>query len=239
MNKHQVKKVIKVDELLKEKFGIPPRNKKLPDPIDMLIGTVLSQNTNDRNSYKAYKNLRERFPTWEEAHKAKRTSIEKEIRVAGLGLQKSRAIKEILSGIFIKYGTFTLRMLEKNSNKDILEELTGFNGVGVKTASCVLLFAMDRNVCPVDTHVHRTVKRIGIVKASTPEKTFFLLNENFPPDIAHSFHTNLIRLGREVCKPKNPVCGICPLNKVCKFEAKNMENIKSAVPNSFMLLDHI
>ncbi len=239
LNKKQMKKVQKTDELLKSKFGIPPKNKVLPDPLDMLIGTVLSQNTNDRNSYKAYKNLRKKFPTWEEANKAKRTSIEKEIRVAGLGLQKSIAIKEILTGIYKKYGTFSLRILEGNNNDQILEELTAFNGVGVKTASCVLLFSMGRNVCPVDTHVHRTVNRIGIVKASTPDKTFFLLNDDFPPEIAHSFHTNLIRLGREVCKPKNPGCGACPLLKMCRFDQKDTSNTKSADSNSFMLLDHI
>jgi endonuclease-3 len=183
--------------------------------------------------------LRKRFPTWAEVNAARRTSIEKEIRIAGLGQQKSRAIKEILSGLYKKYGTFSLRRLEINSNEEVLDELTSFNGVGVKTASCVLLFAMGRNICPVDTHVHRTVNRIGIVNAATPDKTFSHLNENFPPKIAHSFHTNLIRLGREVCKPKNPGCGICPLITICLFEEKNINNNKSTAPNSFMLLDHI
>ena len=122
---------------------------------------------------------------------------------------------------------------------DAIAELTHYNGVGVKTASCVLLFAMDRNICPVDTHVHRTVNRIGIVQANTPDKTFLKLNENFPPEIAHSFHTNLIRLGREICKPKSPSCGACPLNKICDYEEKDLQIKKLHKKNDFMLLDNV
>ena len=117
--------------------------------------------------------------------------------------------------------------------------MTNFGGVGVKTASCVLLFALNRNVCPVDTHVHRTVNRIGIVSEKTPDKTFFTLNNNFPDKIAHSFHTNLIRLGREICKPTNPSCGICPLLKICGYPHKNFEMKKEGLKRDFMLLDNV
>ncbi|MBI5731691.1 MAG: endonuclease III, partial [Ignavibacteriales bacterium] len=114
-----------------------------------------------------------------------------------------------------------------------------FDGIGVKTASCVLLFALDRNICPVDTHVHRTTNRIGIVSEKTPDKTFFALNKNFPERIAHSFHTNLIRLGREICKPTNPNCGICPLNKICRYPDKNFDLRKEVSKRDFMLLDNV
>jgi endonuclease-3 len=229
-----------VDKLLRNQYGVPKRNPNPPDPLDMLIGTVLSQNTNDKNSYQAYKKLKDRYPTWEEAFKARRSSIEKEIKIAGLGLQKSKAIKEILKGLKERYGTLSLgRLIEENNDSQIIEELTCFNGVGVKTASCVLLFALYKNICPVDTHVHRTVNRLGIVVATTPDKTFWALNEKFPPRIAHSFHTNLIRLGREICKPKNPACSECPLEKICQFDQKNMTGKKSNSQNAFMLLDNI
>ncbi len=229
-----------VDNLLRKHFGVPKRNQNPPDPLDMLIGTVLSQNTNDRNSYQAYKNLKQRYPQWEEAYKARRASIEKEIKIAGLGLQKSKAIKEILNGLLGKYGTLSLSpVIENKTDVKVIEELTAFNGVGVKTASCVLLFSLNKNICPVDTHVHRTVNRIGIVAASTPDKTFWLLNEKFPPKIAHSFHTNLIRLGREICKPRKPSCSVCPLLNSCNYDQKNMDESKTASANSFMLLDNI
>ena len=232
-------RIKKVDKLLVQHFGIPKRNKKLPDPVDMLIATILSQNTNDNNSYKAFKKLKEKYPTWEEAAKAKRTSIESIIKVAGLGKQKSAAIKGFLTEIIEKKNKISLSYLKTMNESDAINELTNYNGVGVKTASCVLLFAMDRNICPVDTHVHRIVNRLGIVNAKTPDKTFLLLNENFPPKIAHSFHTNLIRLGREICKPQNPSCGICPLNKICKYDEKDLQIKKMHKQNDFMLLDNV
>ena len=239
LDKRSIEKIKKVNELLIDRFGMPPRNKKLPDPVEMLVATVLSQNTNDKNSYQAYQNLKKKYPSFEELAAAKRTSIEKEIKIAGLGLQKSKAIKDFLTELKKQRGEFSLNYLSEKSASDAIKDMTGYNGVGVKTASCVLLFAMDRNVCPVDTHVYRTVNRLGIVSGSSPEKTFWALNENFPKDIAHSFHTNLIRLGREICKPKNPACGSCPLTRLCKYENKDKERKVDRKENAFMLLDNI
>ncbi|OGU37632.1 MAG: endonuclease III [Ignavibacteria bacterium GWB2_35_6b] len=231
--------IIKVNELLIDNFGIPPRNKKLPDPVEMLIATILSQNTNDRNSFQAYQNLKNKFSNWTEILKTQRSIIEKEIKVAGLGKQKSEAIKNFVKELYEKEGKLTLKYLDKIENENAIKNLTSYKGVGVKTASCVLLFAMDRNVCPVDTHVHRTVNRIGILKASSPDKTFFALNENFPEKIAHSFHTNLIRLGREICLSQKPNCGVCPLLKICKYEDKVFDKKTLQKERAFMLLDNI
>ena len=120
-----------------------------------------------------------------------------------------------------------------------MDELTSYKGVGVKTASCVLLFSLNRNICPVDTHVHRTLNRIGLVKTSIPEKTFNELLNKIPEGIAHSFHTNLIRLGREICKPTNPNCVQCPLLKICRYDQKNLELNKPQKKREFMLLDNL
>ena len=239
MENEKQKLIIKVNKLLINKFGIPSRNKKLPDPVEMLIATILSQNTNDRNSYQAYKNLKDKFSNWEEILETPRVTIEKIIKVAGLGKQKSTAIKNFVKELTEREGKLSLKYLNKVESDEAIKDLTSYKGVGVKTASCVLLFAMDRNVCPVDTHVHRTVNRIGIVKASAPDKTFFALNENFPEKIAHSFHTNLIRLGREICKPQKPACRVCPLEKICNFEDKNFDLKSAANERAFMLLDNI
>jgi endonuclease-3 len=232
-------KIKKVNKLLVQQFGIPPRKKELPDSVDMIIATILSQNTNDNNSYKAFQNLKSKYKSWEELLKVRRTTIEKEIRVAGLGFQKSTAIKNFVEEIYKEKSKISLKHIEAMDNISAITELTKYKGVGVKTASCVLLFAEGRNVCPVDTHVQRTVNRIGIVKGSTPDKTFLKLNENFPEKIAHQFHTNLIRLGREICTPQNPSCGICPLNKECSFEDKNELNDKIKKERKFMLLDSV
>ena len=125
------------------------------------------------------------------------------------------------------------------SDEEILTELTSFKGIGVKTASCVLLFSLDRNVCPVDTHVHRTLNRIGLVKTKTPDKTFEKINGKLPEGVAHQFHTNLIKLGREICKPAKPNCSVCPLLRNCKFKHKNLTNVNTTNNNSFLLLDSI
>ncbi|MCB9210624.1 MAG: endonuclease III [Ignavibacteriales bacterium] len=233
------KKIIAINKKLIKQFGTPQRPKILPKPIDMLIGTILSQNTNDRNSYQAYKNLKEKYSNWDEVNKAKRTLIEKEIKVAGLGFQKSTAIKNLLKELEKQIGNFELKEINSLDNENSIKYLTSFKGVGVKTASCVLLFSLDKNVCPVDTHLHRTLNRIGIVKTSAPDKTYFEINKDFPPKIAHSFHTNLIRLGREICTPKNYKCNICPLVDICNFDSKNFTEITKTSERSFMLLDNI
>ena len=232
-------KIKQVNHLLVNHFGIPFRPKKLPNPADALIATILSQNTNDNNSYKAYLNLKRRYESIDKLAEAPRREIENTIKVAGLGKQKSTAIKAFLSTIKKRGDNINLNYIKKMNDADILTELTSIKGVGVKTASCVLLFSLDRNVCPVDTHVHRTLNRIGLVKTKTPDKTFAQINNQLPDSIAHQFHTNLIKLGREICKPSTPSCTICPLLKVCSFKKKNLNKPLITKNNSFLLLDSI
>jgi endonuclease-3 len=233
------KKILEINKRLLERFGAPKKNGTPPEPVDLLIATILSQNTNDRNSYKAYQNLTKKFPDWEKAARARQSTIEDHIKVAGLGKQKSNSIKSFLTHLKKSKKKISLDYIKGMDNDSALEELVEYNGIGVKTASCVLLFSLERNVCPVDTHVHRTLNRLGVVNTKAPDKTYYAVNEDLPEGIAHSFHTNLIRLGREICKPKNPNCGLCPLNDICEFPDKNESNNKESKPNEFMLLDNI
>lgn len=233
------KKIEKINKLLIDRFGVPLRQTDAPDPVDMLVATILSQNTNDKNSYKAFTNLKEKYKSWMEVAHLTPEEIEKEIRIAGLGKQKSAAIKNFLNSLLEKRGKISLEYLTDEPDVKIIEELINYKGVGIKTASCVLLFALHRNICPVDTHVHRTINRLKIIDASTPDKTFWKLNALMPEHIAHQFHTNLIRLGREICMPSNPFCSVCPLLKVCEYEDKNMMKPNSIKINNFMLLDSV
>ena len=233
------KPILKINSLLIKHFGIPKRQNPLPDPLDTLIATILSQNTNDNNSYKAFGNLKREFSSWNEAAEAKRITIEKIIRVAGLAPQKSKAIKNVLVKLKEENAKLSLDFVKQMKENEAIEFLTSFDGVGVKTASCVLLFSLNKNICPVDTHVHRTTNRLGIVNEKTPDKTFWALNKNFPAGIAHTFHTNLILLGREICKPTNPGCSICPLKKVCNFTEKNFETKTPKGKKRILLLDNI
>jgi len=155
-----------------------------------------------------------------------------------LGKQKANAIKNLLVGIKNKNGTITEDFLTGLENDEIISELTSFDGIGLKTASCVLLFSLDRNVCPVDTHVHRTLNRIGLVETKSPDKSFIEINKHIPPKTAHSFHTNLIKLGREICKAQKTFCGACPINKYCNYPFKNSDK-DFTLKNQFMLLDNI
>lgn len=233
------KKLAEINRLLIAKFGVPPKNSRIPSPLDTLIGTILSQNTNDNNSYKAYMNLRNSFDDWSKAAALDAEEIEQLIKVAGLGKQKSKAIKNVLNNLETKEPPFSLDYLNSIDTDKVLDELTRFEGVGLKTASCVLLFSMGRNVCPVDTHVHRTLNRIGIVKTSAPDKTSILINKSLPDGIAHSLHTNLIKLGREICRPSNPYCSVCPLSEICKYEEKDFSKQTDYKGNGFLLLDNL
>ncbi len=237
MNKREIDFVLKIDELLVGYFGFPPR-KEDSDPVDMMIGTILSQNTNDNNSYKAFRKLKEKFPDWNELEKADINEIIEIIRVAGLPRQKAAAILNFVKTMKKKFGKLDLSEYRKMNELDAVKEISSLKGIGVKTASCLLLFSFKKNICPVDTHVHRTLNRIGLFKTTSPEKTFWLLNENFPPNIAHRFHTNLIKLGRSHCV-KTPKCGDCPLKKICKYEDKTALTLDKKIKETFLLLDSI
>ncbi len=231
--------ILRINKKLVDRFGIPKRSNKLPDPLEMIIATILSQNTNDKNSYKAFLEIRSCYKNWDEVINKGQKVLAQKIKTAGLSKQKSDAIINLLVRLKNEYGFFSLNHIKEKNNIAAINELTSFKGVGVKTASCVLLFSFERDICPVDTHVFRTVNRIGVVKEKTPDKTFFALNVKFPPGIAHQFHTNLIRLGREICKPANPACFHCPLKRICRYPQKKMSAAKEYKSNDFFLLDNI
>lgn len=222
---------------LEDLYGIPPKETPPPRPLDALIATILSQNTNDNNSYKAYVALRERFPEWKEMHAATRSTLISLIRVAGLAEQKADAIRAVLA--MAANHNYSLDFLAEEEELKVLEMLTAIKGVGVKTASCVLLFSLQKNICPVDTHLHRVLNRIGLVATSTPDKTFEALLGVIPAGMAHSFHTNLIRHGRALCKAQRPLCGECPVYKMCAWEGKTEKRKGELIERNFMLLDNV
>ena len=210
----------------------------------MLIATILSQNTNDKNSHRAYTLLRKKYPRWEMVAKAPLRGIKAAIRVGGMANQKSVRIKETLMAIHARYGRYSLSQLKNMPDGKVIEELTTMKGVGVKTAACVLLFSMGRDVFPVDTHVHRICNRLGLAgNSSTPEKTFEAMKPLIPKGNGYSFHTNLIRFGRRVCRSNNPDCGICPVYHECVYDGKRKQSGRPRPPSSadhdFMLLDNV
>jgi endonuclease III len=209
------RRIVAIQKRLERNYG-PFVPKKRLDPVDELILTVLSQNTNDLNRDRAYSNLRKKFPTWEDVANAMAWSIEQEIRVGGLSANKSRAIKRILREIKTRHGAIDLSHLKKLPLQDAIDELTSLPMVGLKTASCVMLFSFGRPTMPVDTHVHRLSMRLGFVtEKSTADQTYGVLMSITPPEIIYPFHLNLIQHGKRVCKSQHPRCDECVVNDLC------------------------
>lgn len=238
------RKTARVIRILESHLGTPCQKKARTGPLDMLIGTVLSQNTNDRNSHRAYRELRRRFPTWKKVAGAPVGAIASAIRVGGMKNQKSKRIKALLKKILEKNGSYSLHVLKGMNDNGIIEMLMSFNGIGYKTAACVLLFSLRREVFPVDTHIHRISNRLGLADTKTPEKTFEIMKSLVPKGRSYSFHTNLIRFGRTVCIAQRPRCGQCPLYDECVFSRKEMyasekHPVLSRRNADFMLLDEI
>lgn len=236
-----VKEKTKRIALTLEKFlGKPKQALRSGDPLDVLIGTILSQNTNDRNSHRAYTKLRTAFRSWQEALDAPVKELADMIRVGGMADSKARWIQKLLRELRAKRKKLSMGYLRTTPTDEIFAELTAYDGVGMKTTSCVCLFALGRDVFPVDTHVHRLCNRLGLVKTNTPDKTFEAMRPLVPKGKAYSLHTNLIRFGRRVCKAQNPQCGVCPLYEECAWKEKKRYKSLGTVGDAkhdFMLLD--
>jgi endonuclease III len=202
---------------LAEAFGLPAWETPSP-PLDELVNTILSQNTNDRNRDLAYNTLRERFTTWEDVRDANPEAVKDAIRPAGLANQKGPRIQAVLNQITEERGTLNLDFLYALPPEDAFTWLTRFKGVGPKTASIVLQFSLSKPAFPVDTHIYRVSGRIGLrSERMTVEQTHEHLAQLFTPDQYGPGHLNLIRLGRQVCHARKPECPICPINQFCDY----------------------
>ncbi len=186
-------------------------------PVDELILTVLSQNTNDRNRDVAYGRLRERFPGgWPEVRDAPAEEVEAAIRPGGLSNTKAARIGEILRAL----GDDDLAWLETAPLEKARDFLTALPGVGRKTAACVLLFSFGRPDVPVDTHVFRVGGRLGLFR---PGGGFDEAHDELTrlaggdPDDAYELHVALIRHGRRTCVARSPRCEECPLRRMCPY----------------------
>lgn len=213
-------RALAVHQRLLEVFGEPIWRNPLP-AIDELVSTILSQNTNDVNRDRAFDSLRAKFPTWEKVRDAKTEAVVAAIRPAGLANQKGPRIQEVLRSITAERGSLDLSFLADLSVEEARAWLTRFNGVGPKTAAIVLCFSLGMPAFPVDTHIYRVSGRIGLrPERMTVEQAHPHLEALFPPETYYAGHLNLIRLGREVCGARKPLCRKCPVRDLCDFEPK-------------------
>ena len=201
---------------LQRQFGelAPPRS---VDPLDELILTVLSQHTSDINADRAFRDLRAAFPRgWAQVVRAPDVRVADAIRSGGLANTKAPRIQEILREVRRREGAFDLSSLTEMTDRDARDYLTSLPGIGPKTAAVVLSFALGRDALPVDTHVHRVSRRLGLIPPRTSaERADRLLHALVPDGLRTQLHVALIRLGREICKAPVPRCRQCPLKDLC------------------------
>jgi endonuclease-3 len=207
-----IKKVIK---LLEQEYG-PCQWHADRDPIDVLIGTILSQNTSDANSHRAFASLKASFDSWEALASAPAEHIARVIKSGGLHQIKAARIKQVLEQIEKKQGRISLDSLKSQTMAEAENYLMRLPGVGHKTASCVLLFSLGKPSLPVDTHIFRVAKRLGLIDSKVSiEKAPGLLQEQIPPSKVYQFHIHMIEHGRRICRARQPRCHRCILRRAC------------------------
>lgn len=202
---------------LERAYGVP-ENARASDPLDMLVQIILSQATSDINSHRTFAALKKRFPTWERALRARTETIADQIRSGGLANQKALVIKELLRQIKDQHGTLELGFLHELSAIEAREYLKQFRGIGPKTIACTLLFACRKDIFPLDTHIFRILRRVGLIpQRCTDGRAHQIMDALVPAGKFYSFHVNLIRHGRSLCRPREPLCERCPIIEYCDY----------------------
>lgn len=209
-----------VEKQLDEIYGVPEWHTFLP-AVDELVCTILSQNTNDINRDKAFEKLKESFPNWEAVRYARPEAVMEAIRVAGLANQKGPNIQAALRFISQERGEIDLEWLKTRGYEDALNWLTQMKGVGLKTASIVMVFSLGIPAFPVDTHIYRVSGRLGLrpEKMTIDQAHRWFASSNRPQSFGH-LHLNIISLGRDYCQARKPKCGVCPLEDTCTYSEK-------------------
>lgn len=210
--------ISRIHTALERHYGPKRAHRVRTNPLDELIFTILSQNTSDLNSHRAFQLLRQVLPSWQDVHQASERKVAEAIDSGGLARLKAARIKAILKQIHREQGHFDLTFLRDLSIEEVRAYLSRFKGIGPKTIACVLLFSLGKPAFPVDTHVYRVATRLGVVNAKvSPGKAQALLEAMVPPALYYSLHMNLVEHGRKTCKARTPLCDACPLSKLCAY----------------------
>lgn len=218
--------LIRVYERLTERYG-EPKNEPDHEPLGGLIATILSQHTSDINSGRAYQQLVTAFPTWEAVRDAATENIAEAIRCGGLAKIKSVRIQDVLhvlttqlqkQGETKTLAAYLYDELMKRTTEAAWHYLQQLPGVGPKTAACVLMFHLDQAAFPIDTHVLRTTRRLGLISPKvSADGAHVLFAKVIPPEWVYPLHVNLIQHGRHVCHAQRPACNVCTLYQECAY----------------------
>ncbi|MBC7247593.1 MAG: endonuclease III [Actinobacteria bacterium] len=208
--------VRRVDGNLLRCYGDRPWAPRFEGLLDGLVHTILSQNTSDANSYLAFRRLKERFPRWEDAAAAGEAAVEEAIRPGGISRVKAARIAELLERVRGDFGSYCLAPLAGMEPRAALAYLMDIPGVGRKTAAVLLLFQLGHPLFPVDTHVLRVGKRLGLIpERAGPDRAHEVMDALVPDDIKYRLHLNMVEHGRKVCRARRPRCEGCCLRDIC------------------------
>ena len=203
---------------LERAYGVPVNKWVEWDVLDMLVSVILSQATSDANSDRTYDALKERFPTWDAVLRARKQRLADTIRLGGLANQKAAVIRGLLKQIKERHGSLDLSFLRDVPTEEAARYLSQFRGIGPKTVACTLLFACGQDIFPLDTHIFRVLRRVGLIPSKcSDEFAHRVMNSLVPAGKFYSFHVNLIRHGRKLCRPRDPACERCPIVEYCDY----------------------
>jgi endonuclease-3 len=213
------KKIAETDEILHSTYGEPGiKTKDRLSVLDEMILTILSQNTNDKNSMRAFKQLKKRFPSMQELSAAKQAEISEAIKIGGLSNIKAGYILGLLKWLEDTRGSLECSFICEMKTDEVIELFRPVKGIGTKTVAVTLAFACQRDVFPIDTHVFRVLKRLGILPGiDSPEKAYFFIQNLIPKGRGIPMHINVIKHGREICSARKPHCPICQLKSICSY----------------------
>jgi endonuclease-3 len=203
---------------LERAYGVPVNKWTDWDPLDMLVAVILSQATSDANSDRTFDALKRRFPKWDAALRAREQTLADTIRLGGLANQKAAVIRGLLRQLKERHGTLDLSFLNAMPIVEAVGYLSQFRGIGPKTVACTLLFACGKDIFPLDTHIFRVLRRVGLIpQKCSDERAHEIMNRIVPAGKFYSFHVNLIRHGRKLCRPRDPLCERCPIVEYCDY----------------------
>ncbi len=216
MGKLLTKEIIKICKILSAYYpNTRLHNKK--NPLLEAIFILLSSQTTETNYLNTWSSFRHRFKTLEDAENASVSSIFSSIKNGGLGKWKAKRIKKLLKQVRTKYNKLSLSSLKKLDNDSLERELSLLDGIGIKSAKCIMMYSFDREVFPIDTHALRIIKRMGFVIPKNNIKSISFakyIEKQIPSRLRFRFHVNLIQHGRQICKSK-PLCYKCPVINYC------------------------
>jgi endonuclease-3 len=217
---------------LLERFGAHPLVPRR-EPMHELISTMLSHRTTQKNEAVAFERMWEHFGSWEAIRDAPVDELAKTIETSNYAESKAPRIQDVLRRIIAERGEPSIDFLRDMPVQGALDWLMALPGVGIKTASLVLLFCFSKPVMPVDTHVYRVSQRLGLLGPKTSaEAAHRILLELLPPEpyVLFNFHVNMLRHGQQICIWGTPRCSRCPLTDICDWYQANRKNIKSSTP---------